>query len=91
MGDIGVHAFHPRGVRDESRTTELCADLSSIVAGRELDDRRRGVPALRQWRARTCFVASQICTGDENDLRLRGLRRRREPRVAASRSRTRCG
>ena len=70
MGDIGVHAFHLAELVTNLRTTELCADLNSIVAGRELDD--DGAAFLRfDNGARGVLVASQICTGDENDLRLR--------------------
>jgi predicted dehydrogenase len=70
MGDIGVHAFHLAELVTNLRTTELCADLSSIVAGRALDD--DGAAFLRfDNGARGVLVASQICTGDENDLRLR--------------------
>ena len=70
MGDIGVHAFHLAEFVTNLRTTELCADLNSIVAGRELDD--DGAAFLRfDNGARGVLVASQICTGEENDLRLR--------------------
>jgi predicted dehydrogenase len=70
MGDIGVHAFHLAEFVTNLRTTELCADLNSIVPGRELDD--DGAAFLRfENGARGVLVASQICTGDENDLRLR--------------------
>jgi predicted dehydrogenase len=70
MGDIGVHAFHLAEFVTNLRTTELCADLNSIVAGRELDD--DGAAFLRfDNGARGVLVASQICTGEENELRLR--------------------
>jgi predicted dehydrogenase len=70
MGDIGVHAFHLAELVTGLRTTELCADLNSIVQGRELDD--DGAAFLRfDNGARGVLVASQICTGEENDLRLR--------------------
>jgi len=70
MGDIGVHAFHLAEFVTGLRTTELCADLNSIVAGRELDD--DGAAFLRfDNGAHGVLVASQICTGEENDLRLR--------------------
>ncbi len=69
-GDIGVHAFHLAEFVTHLRTTEICADLNSIVAGRELDD--DGAAFLRfDNGARGVLVASQICTGEENDLRLR--------------------
>jgi predicted dehydrogenase len=70
MGDIGVHAFHLAELVTGLRTTEICADLNTIVAGRELDD--DGAALLRfDNGARGVLVASQICTGEENDLRLR--------------------
>jgi predicted dehydrogenase len=70
MGDIGVHAFHLAELVTGLRTTELCADLNSIVPGRELDD--DGAAFLRfDNGARGVLIASQICTGEENDLRLR--------------------
>ena len=70
MGDIGVHAFHLAELVTNLRTTELCADLNSVVAGRELDD--DGAAFLRfDNGAHGVLVASQICTGEENDLRLR--------------------
>jgi predicted dehydrogenase len=70
MGDIGVHAFNLAELVTGLRTTELCADLSSVVSGRVLDD--DGAAFLRfDNGARGVLVASQICTGDENDLRLR--------------------
>jgi predicted dehydrogenase len=70
MGDIGVHAFHLAELVTGLRTTELCADLNSIVQGRELDD--DGAAFLRfDNGARGVLIASQICTGEENDLRLR--------------------
>jgi predicted dehydrogenase len=70
FGDIGVHAFHLGELVTGLRVTELCADLNSIVGGRELDD--DGAAFLRfDNGARGVLVASQICTGEENDLRLR--------------------
>ena len=70
MGDIGVHAFHLVELVTNLRTVEVCADLNTIVAGRELDD--DGAAFLRfDNGARGVLVASQICTGVENDLRLR--------------------
>jgi predicted dehydrogenase len=70
MGDIGVHAFHLTEFVTGLQVTELCADLGSVVSGRELDD--DGTALLRfDNGARGVLAASQICTGDENDLRLR--------------------
>jgi predicted dehydrogenase len=70
MGDIGVHAFQLAELVSNLRTTELCADLNRMVPGRTLDD--DGTVLLRFDNGATgVLVASQICTGDENDLRLR--------------------
>jgi predicted dehydrogenase len=70
IGDIGVHAFHLAELVTGLRATELCADLASVVAGRKLDD--DGSAWLRFSNgARGVLVASQVCTGEENDLRLR--------------------
>jgi predicted dehydrogenase len=70
MGDIGVHAFnlaeHVAGVL----VTAICATLNRVVAGRVLDD--DGAVFLEFDNGATgSLVASQVCTGDENELRLR--------------------
>ena len=50
--------------------TEICADLSSLVPGRLLDD--DGSILLRfDSGARGVLTASQICAGEENNLKLR--------------------
>jgi predicted dehydrogenase len=70
MGDIGVHAFQLAEFVSGLSVTELCADLRSVVAGRKLDD--DGTVLLRFGRAASgTLIASQICAGDENSLRLR--------------------
>jgi predicted dehydrogenase len=70
FGDIGVHAFNLVEFVTGLRVTELSADLNRIVEGRALDD--DGVALLRfDNDARGVLIASQICTGDENGLRLR--------------------
>ena len=70
MGDIGVHAFNLAEFVTGLQVTELCADLNHVVAGRQLDD--DGTALLRFANgAHGVLVASQICTGDENDLSLR--------------------
>jgi len=70
MGDIGVHAFNLAEFVTGLRVTALNADLSTVVEGRRLDD---DATALLEFDngARGVLIASQICTGDENDLRLR--------------------
>ncbi len=70
MGDIGVHAFNIAEFVSGQSVRELCAELSSVVPGRRLDD--DGTVLLRFGNgASGVLMASQICTGDENNLRLR--------------------
>jgi predicted dehydrogenase len=70
LGDIGTHAFqlaeHVGGVRVET----LCADLTTHVPGRRLDD---DVSVLLRFEggARGVLKATQVAAGDENGLRLR--------------------
>lgn len=69
MGDIGVHAANlAEYVCGEIR--EICADLRAAVPGRRLDD--DGTVLLKfDSGARGLLSASQVCTGEENGLRLR--------------------
>jgi predicted dehydrogenase len=70
MGDIGVHAFNLAEFVSGLAVRELCAELRSVVPGRQLDD--DGTVLLRFANgAGGVLIASQICTGDENNLRLR--------------------
>lgn len=70
MGDIGVHAAqlaeHVCGRPIEA----VCADLDAVVPGRELDDDGSVFLRLRGG-LRGVLLASQVCTGEENNLRLR--------------------
>ncbi|MDM0055561.1 Gfo/Idh/MocA family protein [Variovorax fucosicus] len=70
IGDIGSHAENLVATVTGLAIESLCADLSSLVPGRALDD--DGSLLLRfAGGARGVLVASQINTGVENDLRLR--------------------
>jgi predicted dehydrogenase len=70
MGDIGVHAFNLAEFVAGRSAESLCADLRSVVPGRRLDD--DGTVLLRfDGGATGVLMASQICTGEENALRLR--------------------
>ena len=52
-----------------SRSAQICADLTSSVPGRRLDD---GNVLIRfAGGAKGLLIASQISTGEENDLRIR--------------------
>lgn len=70
IGDIGSHAENLVATVTGLEIESLCADLSSMVQGRALDD--DGSVLLRfRGGARGVLIASQINTGLENDLRLR--------------------
>lgn len=70
MGDIGVHAFNLAEHVSGLKVTRLCAELNTLVPGRRLDD--DGTVLLHfDNGARGTLLASQICTGNENNLVLR--------------------
>ncbi len=70
MGDIGTHAAHLAEYVTGLQITELCADLSTLVEGRLLDD--DGSVLLRfDNGARGVLTASQIAAGEENALHIR--------------------
>jgi predicted dehydrogenase len=70
MGDIGVHAFQLAEFVSGLQVQKICADLHRVVPGRRLDD--DGAVLLRfSGGASGVLMASQVCTGEENNLRLR--------------------
>jgi len=70
MGDIGVHAANLAEHVSGLHIAALCADLASVVPGRVLDD--EGAVLLRfDNGARGVLQASQVSTGEENNLRIR--------------------
>lgn len=70
MGDIGTHAENLAEYITGLQITELCADLSTFVEGRLLDD--DGNVLLRfDNGAKGILHASQISAGEENDLNIR--------------------
>jgi predicted dehydrogenase len=67
MGDIGTHACHLAEYVSGLKVQELCADLTSFVKGRRLDD--DGNCLLRFNRgAKGVLHASQVSIGEENNL-----------------------
>jgi predicted dehydrogenase len=67
MGDIGTHACHLAEYVSGLKVQELCADLTSFVKGRRLDD--DGNCLLRFNRgAKGMLHASQVSIGEENNL-----------------------
>ena len=69
FGDIGSHAENLVSFVTDLEIEQLCADLTTFVDGRALDD--DGNVLLRlQGGAKGVISASQIALGKENDLRL---------------------
>lgn len=70
MGDIGTHAENLAEYITGLHIAEICADLSTFVPGRQLDD--DGNVLLRfDNGARGVLHASQIAIGEENALNIR--------------------
>lgn len=70
MGDIGTHAEHLARFVTGLEIAELCADLTTFVPGRALDD--DGSVLLRfEGGAKGILHASQISVGEANGLTLR--------------------
>lgn len=70
VGDIGTHAENLLTYVADRPIESLCADLSSMVAGRRLDDDANILIRLRGG-AKGTLVCSQIACGEENRLSLR--------------------
>ena len=70
MGDIGTHAYNLACFVSGTEAETLSADLTSFVAGRELDD---NVHVMLRYEngARGMLWASQVAPGNENRLVLR--------------------
>lgn len=70
LGDIGTHAFHLAEHVSGLQVRALCADLTTHVEGRRLDDDVAVLLRL-DGGARGTLKASQVAAGDENGLKLR--------------------
>jgi predicted dehydrogenase len=70
VGDIGSHAQNLLEFVTGLPVESLCADLSSFVAGRRLDDDANILLRLRGG-AKGTLVCSQIACGEENRLAIR--------------------
>jgi len=67
MGDIGTHACHLAEYISGLKVQQICADLTTFVKGRRLDD--DGNCLLRFNRgAKGILHASQVSIGEENNL-----------------------
>ena len=70
IGDIGTHAYHLAGFVTGLELEALCADLSSLVPGRQLDDNAALLLRFKGG-AKGMLWASQVAVGNENGLSLR--------------------
>ncbi len=70
IADIGTHAEHLVRYVTGLRPSAVCAELTTFVDGRRLDD---DSTVLLRYRggARGVLIASQICIGEDNNLSLR--------------------
>ena len=70
LGDIGTHAYNLACFVTGLNCQELAAELSTFVAGRRLDDHVQIMLRFAEG-ARGMLWASQVATGNRNNLRLR--------------------
>ena len=70
IGDVGTHAYNLADFIIGIDATELCAEMTSFVKGRVLDD---NIQILLRYAngARGSLWASQVAPGNENALRIR--------------------
>ncbi|WP_232830064.1 Gfo/Idh/MocA family protein [Lewinella sp. IMCC34191] len=70
MGDIGTHAENLAEYVTGLKITEVCADLTSYVEGRRLDDDANILLHFEEG-AKGVLHCSQIAVGEENGLNIR--------------------
>lgn len=70
IADIGSHAEQLVSYVTGLEIETLCADLTSLVGGRKLDDDANMLLRFSNG-ARGVLIASQICVGERNNFRLR--------------------
>ena len=70
MGDIGTHAENLAEYVTGLKIRKICADLSILVDGRQLDDDGNVLLEFENG-AKGILSASQIAAGEENNLRIR--------------------
>ncbi len=70
LGDIGTHAFNLAEFVSGHRVDALCASLAIHAPGRRVDDDVDLLFRTRQG-ASGSLIASQVCSGEENGLKLR--------------------
>jgi predicted dehydrogenase len=70
VGDIGTHAGNLAEYITGLKITELCADVSTYVEGRVLDDDINVLIHMEKG-VKGILHCSQICAGEENDINIR--------------------
>jgi predicted dehydrogenase len=70
IGDIGTHAYNLADYITGIPVTELCAELTTFVDGRALDDNAQMMLRYANG-ARGLLWSSQVAPGNENGLRIR--------------------
>ncbi len=70
MGDIGTHAFGLVEFVLNDSVTSLCGELNTHVEGRRLDDDGAALIKTKKG-ASGVLIASQVCAGEENALKIR--------------------
>lgn len=70
IGDIGTHAYHLACYVSGLKLESLCAELTTFVEGRQLDDNAQ-IMLRFAGGARGLLWSSQVAPGNENGLRLR--------------------
>ncbi|MFW9268236.1 Gfo/Idh/MocA family protein [Pseudomonas sp. NR3] len=70
IGDIGTHAFSLAEFVADQPIQQLCATLGTHVPGRQLDDDAAMLFKMKDG-ATGVLLASQVCTGEENPLKIR--------------------
>ena len=70
MGDIGTHAFNLAEYVSGLEVSQLCADLHTMVEGRQLDDDGAVLLRFSNGAAGT-LMATQIAAGEENNVKVR--------------------
>ncbi len=70
VGDIGSHAENLVSTITGLTIKEICADVTTFVPGRQLDDDANMLVRFSEG-AKGVMFASQISAGEENDLRIR--------------------
>ena len=69
VGDIGTHAYHLSCFVTQLKATSLCADLSSFVDGRRLDDNAH-IMIRYEGNTKGMIWSSQVAPGNGNNLEI---------------------